>query len=117
MQDIHERLAARLSQRIDRRGFLRGSGLAVAVVAGALAMPALAFAQDPQPAPQDPPAKTDPPPADGDASKDKPEEDPFKVTKIDDDGKPYRLCPQCGYKMYKQDRTWTCENCGYSYDE
>ena len=116
MQDIHERLEALLSQRIDRRGFLRGSGLAAAVVAGALATPALALAQDPQPAPQDPPAKGDAP-ADGDASKDKPEEDPFKITKIDDDGKPYRLCPQCGYKMYKQDRTWTCENCGYSYDE
>jgi rubredoxin len=33
------------------------------------------------------------------------------------DGRPYRVCPQCGANMYKQNRTWTCENCGYSYEE
>lgn len=33
------------------------------------------------------------------------------------DGRPYRVCPQCGSNMYKQGRTWTCENCGYSYEE
>ena len=26
-------------------------------------------------------------------------------------------CPQCGSNMYRQGRTWTCENCGYSYIE
>ena len=114
MQDIHARLAAKLDQRVDRRGFLRGSGLAAAAVVGIAATAGLAFAQDPQQPPKD-----GAPPADNpdEATKGKPEEDPFKITKIDDDGKAYRLCPQCGYKMYKQDRTWTCENCGYSYDE
>ena len=24
-----------------------------------------------------------------------------------------RECPQCGHNMYRQGRTWTCENCGY----
>jgi len=28
-----------------------------------------------------------------------------------------RACPQCGALMYRQGRTWTCENCGYSYVE
>ena len=121
MQNIHDRLLERLGQRVDRRGFLRGSGFAAAALVGAVAVPGLARGQDPQRAPeqQDQAPKDGAPPA-GDANdttKGKPEDDPFKVTKIDEDGKPYRMCPQCGYKMYKQDRTWTCENCGYSYDE
>ena len=28
-----------------------------------------------------------------------------------------RVCPQCGALMYRQGRTWTCDNCGYSYVE
>jgi len=28
-----------------------------------------------------------------------------------------RTCPQCGAAMYRQGRTWTCNNCGYSYVE
>lgn len=36
---------------------------------------------------------------------------------IDDDGREYRVCPQCGNNMYKQGRMWVCENCGYSYVE
>ena len=49
---------------------------------------------------------------------DKPaEEDEFKITRKDERGRDYRTCPQCGFHMYKQDRTWTCENCGYSYTE
>jgi predicted RNA-binding Zn-ribbon protein involved in translation (DUF1610 family) len=38
-------------------------------------------------------------------------------TKRDADGNPFRECPQCGHNMYQQGRTWTCENCGYSYIE
>ena len=37
--------------------------------------------------------------------------------KIDAEGHEYRVCPQCGSNMYRQGRTWTCENCGYSYIE
>ena len=36
---------------------------------------------------------------------------------IDKEGREYRVCPQCGYNMYKQGRMWVCENCGYSYVE
>lgn len=36
---------------------------------------------------------------------------------IDDEGREYRVCPQCGNNMYKQGRMWVCENCGYSYVE
>ena len=35
----------------------------------------------------------------------------------DDEGREYRVCPQCAYNMYKQGRMWVCENCGYSYVE
>lgn len=113
---------------LTRRGFLRGSALAAAACAGGAAFPLHAFGQDP-PAGQraDEPASDE---AKSDEAKkqekpsaekkdgDKPsEEDPFKVTKKDEEGRDYRICPQCGFNMYKQDRTWTCENCGYSYVE
>jgi ribosomal protein S27AE len=45
------------------------------------------------------------------------EKDPSRITHKDADGLEYRECPQCGFNMYRQDRTWTCENCGYSYSE
>ena len=35
----------------------------------------------------------------------------------DKEGREYKVCPQCGYNMYKQGRMWICENCGYSYVE
>ena len=35
----------------------------------------------------------------------------------DKEGREYRVCPQCGYNMYKQGKMWVCENCGYSYVE
>ena len=35
----------------------------------------------------------------------------------DRDGVEVRECPECGHNMYQQGRTWTCENCGYSYVE
>ena len=36
---------------------------------------------------------------------------------VDKEGREYRMCPQCGYNMYKEGRMWVCENCGYSYVE
>jgi hypothetical protein len=45
------------------------------------------------------------------------DKDPSRITHKDADGVEYRECPQCGFNMYRQDRTWTCENCGYSYSE
>jgi rubrerythrin len=38
-------------------------------------------------------------------------------TFTDKEGNQYRICPQCGYNMYKEGRVWLCANCGYSYVE
>jgi rubrerythrin len=127
----------KLEQRVDRRSFLRGSGLAAAAVVAVAAFPLASAAQDQgtdkpaEPKKDDKPAETGKAPENGkdEAAKDKKEEpkdakdtkdtapDPFKETKKDAAGRDYRLCPQCGYNMYKQDKTWSCENCGYSYVE
>ena len=99
---------------LNRRSFLRGSAL----FAGAIGLSVLpAFAQQPPPQDPPPPKKEEP----------KPEpKDPFAGEKdgkkdekklIDAEGREYRVCPQCGYNMYKQGRMWVCENCGYSYVE
>jgi cytoskeletal protein RodZ len=135
----------KLERRVDRRTFLRGSGIAAAAVIGVAAFPLVSAAQA-QSTDKPAEAKKDDKAADAgqtaqeqkkeekkedakdkkEDAKDKKEEskdaknvepDPFKVTKKDEQGRDYRLCPQCGYNMYKQDKTWTCENCGYSYDE
>jgi anaerobic selenocysteine-containing dehydrogenase len=91
------------ARTLDRRGFLKGSALFAAVL-GAAAVPALA--QEPQQAPADKPIdKTEQPPA------------PKKKPLLDKEGREYRVCDMCGGNMYKQDNTWTCEQCGYSYEE
>ena len=99
-------------KKTDRRSFLRGSAL----FAGALGLsvvPALAQQQEkPKPAPK-PEGEEEEKPADplgnGEKSKD------GKL--YDKEGREYKVCPQCGYNMYKQGRMWICENCGYSYVE
>ena len=103
-----------LDRKVDRRSFLRGSAIVAAALAGTAALPRLAAAQDRQ----DNPATGDKQDQKKDDKKDSGQEkDPFKETKIDENGREYRTCPQCGFNMYRQDRTWTCENCGYSYVE
>ncbi|MEW6322104.1 MAG: twin-arginine translocation signal domain-containing protein [Acidobacteriota bacterium] len=94
---------------LDRRSFLRGSAM-FATALGLAVTPALA--QQPQPQPPQEPKKEEPP------------KDPFATDDerkdgklIDKEGREYRICPQCGYEMYKQGRMWVCENCGYSYVE
>ena len=125
---MNDDLLKKLEQKMDRRSFLRGSALTAAAFA---ALPLAARAQDQQPGGNkeqdkekekdkdqkqeqkvDEKAEKQEKKKDGDAEK-----DPFKETKLDAQGREYRMCPQCGYNMYKQDRTWTCENCGYSYVE
>ena len=118
---MNDEILKRLEARLDRRSFLRGSSLATAALLGvAAASPLIAFAQE-----QDPPQR-DKKADEHDSKKDEPtdkekdsseSEDPTKVTKLDADGNEYRECPQCGSNMYRQGRTWTCENCGYSYIE
>jgi hypothetical protein len=111
-----------------RRSFLKGSAL---LAASALAVPAVLSAQSqdqqqPQKDQKDKPAdkqndSDNRGPQDQDKSKDAPQQEAKEgdgaKTYIGADGRPYRVCPQCGSNMYKQGRTWTCENCGYSYDE
>lgn len=87
----------------ERRGFLKGSALFAAALAAA-AVPASAQApQQPVPTPE---------------KKDEPKtEEPKKKVLIDKEGREYRVCDMCGANMYKQEKTWTCEQCGYTYDE
>jgi hypothetical protein len=117
-----------------RRSFLKGSALLAASV---LAVPAAlsAQSQDQQQDQQkdksangqngqpngDAPSDSAQGKQDQDKSKDAPQQEAKEgdgaKTYIGADGRPYRVCPQCGSNMYKQGRTWTCENCGYSYVE
>ena len=115
---MNEAILAKLEARLDRRTFLRGSALAAAALLGvAAASPVSTFAQA-QDAPQSDDKKKD------DAGKkDEPkDEKPYRTE--GPDGKFYdrqgvevRECPECGHNQYQQGRTWTCENCGYSYVE
>ncbi len=94
---------------VDRRSFLRGSALFAAALGLGVASPA--FAQEPQEPPKPKPEeekKDEAPPDDGGGQNE---------TLVDADGREYRVCPQCASNMYRQGRTWTCENCGYSYVE
>jgi hypothetical protein len=93
-----------IGKPVDRRSFLRGSALFAAALGVGVATSA--FAQEPQPQPKPEEEKKEEPGKTGDSE-----------TKIDADGREYRVCPQCASNMYKQGRTWTCENCGYSYVE
>jgi hypothetical protein len=101
---------------LDRRSFLRGSAVFAAAI-GIAVVPA--FAQ--QPPEKDKEKNKD---KDKDKDKDKTPKDPFadgekKEPKklFDKEGREYRVCPQCAYNMYKQEKMWVCENCGYSYVE
>ncbi|MGD9903257.1 MAG: hypothetical protein AB7U83_07285 [Vicinamibacterales bacterium] len=91
---------------VDRRSFLRGSALFAAAIGLKVASPAAVQAQDQSQQKQD---KKDPFANDGKKGTEK--------TYIDQEGREYRICPQCAYNMYKQGRMWVCDNCGYSYVE
>jgi predicted RNA-binding Zn-ribbon protein involved in translation (DUF1610 family) len=124
---MNDEILKKLESKVGRRGFLRGSGLAAAMIVGvAAASPLIGYAQEQDP-PQDDKKKSDDKKTDdgkaGDGKtgddKQKPADttDSSSETKLDANGNEYRECPQCGGNMYRQGRTWTCENCGYSYVE
>ncbi len=88
---------------LNRRAFLRGAGLAFAGVVGAAS-----FAAGQQEQEEDEKSK----------SEESQEELDYDALFGEDTGdEDTRACPQCGALMYRQGRTWTCENCGYSYVE
>ncbi len=105
----------KLERKLDRRSFLRGSGLAAATAIGVAVAGRAVFAQqqqqDTQDRQQQDQSKQD------DSSKKSDDSSSDSETKLDAQGREYRVCPQCGSNMYRQGRTWTCENCGYSYVE
>ena len=100
-----------IGKSVDRRSFLRGSAVFAAALGLAVAP---AFAQPPPPPQPEPEKKEKPAPKDPFDTGEKPGEEKKLVDK---EGREYRMCPQCGYNMYKEGRMWVCENCGYSYVE
>jgi hypothetical protein len=120
---MNDEILKKLAAGLDRRSFLRGSSLGVAALLGvAAASPLVVFAQAPQ---ADDRKKTDDKKTDDDKSdqdQPKPDERPYRSEGkdgkfYDREGVEVRECPECGHNMYQQGRTWTCENCGYSYVE
>src|SRR3954462_5296912 len=104
---MNEEILKKLEARLDRRSFLRGSGLGVAALLGvAAASPLVVFAQEPH----DKPKKTDDkkeqdPPASGEKADDKPYLTEDKDGKFHDrEGIEVRECPECGHNMYQQGR-------------
>lgn len=88
-----------------RRDFLRSAGMAAAAIVGAGVLARSGYSQD-----QDEEKKKEEPK----------EEEPNWDELFEEDSsgdEDTRACPQCGALMYRQGRTWTCENCGYSYVE
>lgn len=110
---MNDEILKRLEAKLDRRSFLRGPGLGAAALLGvAAASPLVVFAQEPQQRAQNDKKTSD-------------EQSQSTLSRVEGrDGKFYdregvevRECPEGGYNMYRQGRTWTCENCGYSYIE
>ena len=121
---MNDEILRKLEARLDRRSFLRGSSMGVAGLLGvAAASPLVVFAQEPQDKPKQSDNKKNPAPEeDGPKGEDKSGSKPIRVEGQDgkfrdQEGVEVRECPECGHNMYQQGRTWTCENCGYSYIE
>jgi hypothetical protein len=121
---MNDEILKKLEAKLDRRSFLRGSGLGAAALLGvAAASPLVVFAQEPQQRAQDDKKKADEKKdPDADKADEKSESKPVRVEGrdgkfYDREGVEVRECPECGHNMYRQGRTWTCENCGYSYIE
>jgi hypothetical protein len=117
---MNDAILQKLEARLDRRSFLRAHGVGIAALLGvAAASPLVVFAQEPQEKKKTEPEKKDQDEPKGD---EKPEAKPYRSEGqdgkfYDREGVEVRECPECGHNMYQQGRTWTCENCGYSYIE
>jgi anaerobic selenocysteine-containing dehydrogenase len=93
-------------QMMGRRGFLKGSALCAAAAGLAIAAPVQAQEQTPPPTE----AKTPEEP-----KKDEPTDKKQKPL-VDKSGREYRVCDMCGGNMYLEERRWTCDQCGFSYE-
>ena len=109
-----------MKDELTRRNFLKAAGLAVAGIAGSSVLSRSAWAQEQKPAeptePTEPTEKAPEEPRNEDESQEDPNHDDLFEEKESEEEET-RACPQCGAIMYRQGRTWTCENCGYSYVE
>ena len=122
---MNDEILKKLEARLDRRSFLRGSSIGVAALLGvAAASPLVVFAQSQDRPKGDEKKKADDEKKDQDSQnvEEKPDSKPMRAEGkdgrfYDRDGVEVRECPECGHNMYQQGRTWTCENCGYSYIE
>jgi len=109
-----------MDTEINRRRFLTTAGLALA--GSVLARTGLAEEQEKAKDTKDETKKDEAKPKGEDSAKEKKDakasddadwDDAWKSSGSDET----RTCPQCGAAMYRQGRTWTCNNCGYSYVE
>jgi ribosomal protein S27AE len=96
---------------LTRRGFLKAAGLA----AGATLLSRSGWAQQEEKKPEE--AEKEEKQPEEDANKKEEENYDKLFEENDSEEEETRACPQCGALMYRQGRTWTCENCGYSYVE
>ena len=99
------------STQLNRRGFLKGSAWLVAAAGLAIAAPASAQQEQKAPDEKKPESKDE---TKTDTAK--AEEPSGKKPLVDKDGREYRVCDMCGGNMYLAEKTWTCEQCGFSYE-
>ena len=130
---MDEKILKKLQQRVDRRSFLRGSGLAAAALAGVTAFPFIASAQDPaKPEETKKEEKKEEKKDEKAEGKERRQERrqerrgegreegariPSRSRKKTSRAATIASARSAATTCTKQDRTWTCENCGYSYTE
>jgi anaerobic selenocysteine-containing dehydrogenase len=95
-------------KQLDRRGFLKGSALYAAAAGLAMARPVAAQEQAPADKKPEEPKQDEPAEKTPDEKK--------KNALVDKDGREYRVCDMCGGNMYLEGNTWTCDQCGFSYE-
>jgi anaerobic selenocysteine-containing dehydrogenase len=108
------------TRMIDRRSFLKGSALLAAATGLGAAIPARA---EGSPAPGSSARQNQTPAPSGEKqpeeSKEVPAEkkpDEKKSALVDKNGREYRVCDMCGGNMYVEEKRWTCDQCGFSYE-
>ena len=96
---------------LDRRGFLKGSALFATVAGLSAALPAAAQSAGGQEPTQPAPAEEQKP-----AEKPAAPAETKKSELVDKNGREFRVCDMCGGNMYLEEKRWTCDQCGFSYE-